>query len=163
VGVEQLPAELHGVGGERVLAISSGGGHWVQLLRLRPAFDGCDVVYASTRECNRDDVPGQPFRRIPEASASTRLRAIRCAVSVVRLVVTVRPTVVVTTGALPGYLAVRVGRLVGARSVWIDSIANADKLSKSGERIRDHVDVWLTQWPHLASPDGPEWHGSVLG
>ena len=25
----------------RVMAISSGGGHWIELLRLRPAFDDC--------------------------------------------------------------------------------------------------------------------------
>ncbi len=32
---------------KRVLAIASGGGHWVQLLRLQPAFAGLDVAYCS--------------------------------------------------------------------------------------------------------------------
>ena len=33
---------------KRILALSSGGGHWVQLLRLRPAFDdGCEVTFAT--------------------------------------------------------------------------------------------------------------------
>ncbi len=40
----------------KVLAISSGGGHWVQLLRLRPAFAGCDVTYATVRDGYRADV-----------------------------------------------------------------------------------------------------------
>ena len=33
----------------RVLAVSSGGGHWVQLLRLRPAFAGLVVAYVCVR------------------------------------------------------------------------------------------------------------------
>ena len=32
----------------RVLAISSTGGHWVQLLRLAPAWDWCEVHYATS-------------------------------------------------------------------------------------------------------------------
>ena len=28
----------------KILAIASGGGHWIQLLRLRPAFSGADVT-----------------------------------------------------------------------------------------------------------------------
>ena len=50
----------------KLLAISSGGGHWVQLLRLRPAFDGCEVVYATVREGYREDVGGAEFRLIPD-------------------------------------------------------------------------------------------------
>lgn len=163
MAVAKIPKRPDLADNERVLAISSGGGHWVQLLRLRPAFADCDVVYASTRECNRYDVPGQLYYSVPEASASTRLHAAHCAVSVAALLARVRPSVIVTTGALPGYLAVRIARLFGVRSIWVDSIANADHLSKSGEHIGDHVDVWLTQWEHLAGPNGPEYRGSVLG
>jgi len=46
---------------QKVLAISSGGGHWVQLLRLRPAFEGCAVTYACVRPAYAEDVPGQAF------------------------------------------------------------------------------------------------------
>jgi UDP-N-acetylglucosamine:LPS N-acetylglucosamine transferase len=163
VAVVHLPRPGAITADERVLAISSGGGHWVQLLRLRPAFDGCQVVYASTRTSNRYDVPGQPYHSVPEASGSTRLRAMHCAVRVAALLVRVRPSVIVTTGALPGYLAVRLGRVFRIRAIWVDSIANADRLSKSGEHVAGHVDVWLTQWEHLASPGGPDYQGSVLG
>jgi hypothetical protein len=37
----------------RVLAISSGGGHWVELMRLRPAFQDAIVSYATVRTCDR--------------------------------------------------------------------------------------------------------------
>jgi hypothetical protein len=73
-----------------------------------------------------------------------------------------RPDVIVTTGAAPGYFAVRFGRLLGTRTVWVDSIANAEELSMSGRMAGKHASLWLTQWPHLAQGGGPEYRGSVL-
>jgi hypothetical protein len=52
--------------------------------------------------------------------------------------------------------------LLGARTIWIDSIANVEELSLSGRRIGKHAHLWLTQWPHLAAPGGPRYEGSVL-
>ena len=34
----------------RVLAVASGGGHWIQLLRLSPAWEGCAVTYVTTTD-----------------------------------------------------------------------------------------------------------------
>jgi hypothetical protein len=48
----------------KILAIASGGGHWVQLLRLRSAFEGCDVVYATAKEGYRADVGEASFHVI---------------------------------------------------------------------------------------------------
>ena len=148
----------------RVLAIASGGGHWAQLLRLRPAFEGCDVSYASTIRGHADQVAPCRYFLVPEASRWSRLRAARCAGSVLWLLARVRPDVVVTVGALPGFFAVCFGKTVfRSRTIFMDSIANADELSMSGERSGRFADVWLTQWEHLARADGPSYAGSVLG
>jgi len=74
-----------------------------------------------------------------------------------------RPHVVITTGAAPGLIAVRLARLFGARTVWIDSMANSEELSLSGKLAGDHVDLWLTQWPDLTDKyPGLRYYGSVL-
>ncbi len=78
-----------------------------------------------------------------------------------------RPHVVVTTGASVGYFALRAGKILGARTVWIDSIANAEAISLAGQRACKYADLWLTQWPELARPiDGisrtPAFRGAVL-
>ncbi|HVH03936.1 MAG TPA: hypothetical protein VM891_13525 [Amaricoccus sp.] len=70
---------------------------------------------------------------------------------------------VVTTGAAPGLVALALAkRLCGSRTVWIDSIANVEELSTSGTHARRVADVWLTQWEHLARPEGPHFWGAVL-
>lgn len=147
----------------KILAISSGGGHWVQLLRLRPAFDGCDVVFATVSEGYRADLaPGAEFRLVPEANRWKKRGVVRALYAVARLLWRERPDVVISTGAAQGYLAIRLGRLFGARTVWLDSIANGEELSLSGRKAGPHASLWLTQWEHLARPGGPHYRGSVL-
>ena len=69
---------------------------------------------------------------------------------------------VISTGAAPGYFAIRIGRLLGAKTIWVDSIANAEELSMTGKLVQRHADVWLTQWEHLSRPEGPGFAGAVL-
>lgn len=156
------PSQSKVVRRRRVLAIASGGGHWVQLLRLRPAFEGCDVTYATVRQDYAEDVPGARVLVFPDATRWNKLRLIAQALRVLWILLRVRPHVVVTTGAAPGFFAIRLGRLLGVRTVWIDSIANVEHLSLSGERIGRYAHLWLTQWQHLARPTGPRHAGSVL-
>jgi UDP-N-acetylglucosamine:LPS N-acetylglucosamine transferase len=147
----------------KVLAVSSGGGHWIQLLRLRPAFEGCDVTYATTREGYRADLGNDAnFRVIPDGNRWSKIALLRSALGVLMLLLRERPDVVITTGAAPGYFAVRFAKWLGARAVWLDSVANAEELSLSGKKAGAFVDLWLTQWPHLAAGGGPKCFGSVL-
>jgi UDP-N-acetylglucosamine:LPS N-acetylglucosamine transferase len=146
----------------RILAISSGGGHWIQLLRLRPAFEGCDVVFATVRDGYGEDLDFGRFCVIPDCNRLRKWRVAWCALMIFLLIVRIRPGVIVSTGAAPGYFAIRFGRALGIRTVWIDSVANADELSLSGRMAEPYADVWLTQWPHLAQSEGPAYWGSVL-
>ena len=147
----------------KIVALSSGGGHWVQLLRLRPAFAGCDVVFATVKEGYRSDLgPETKFRVIPDATRWNKLGLVRVLVGVFLLLWRERPDIVISTGAAPGYFAIRAGNFLGARTVWVDSVANVDELSLSGQKAGPHATLWLTQWPHLAKPNGPHYRGSVL-
>lgn len=158
--------------GKRVLVIASGGGHWTQLLRLRPAWQGCDVAYATTHAGYRKDVSptgterAPRFHVVPDANLSEKGRLVWQLLHVIGVVVRERPHVVVTTGASVGYFALRFGGMLGARTVWVDSIANASELSLAGLRAGPHADLWLTQWPELAggpeNGDRPGYRGSVL-
>lgn len=146
----------------RILAVSSGGGHWIQLLRLRPAFAGTDVTFASVGAGGAGDVAPSPYVAIPDANRAQKMRLLLLLMKLLWLVVRVRPDVVISTGAAPGYFAVRIGRMLGARTLFLDSIANAEELSLSANLARRHCDLVLTQWPSLAEQDGPQYRGSVL-
>ena len=55
----------------RVLAIASGGGHWVQLQRLRPAFEGCDVAYVSVFPDYAEELGGAITEKLAELFSET--------------------------------------------------------------------------------------------
>jgi hypothetical protein len=150
------------IAGQRVLAVSSGGGHWVELLRVMAAFDGARVTYVTVNAEYRNEVKGERFRVINDATRWSRVALITMALRLLWIIVRERPHVIVTTGAAPGYFALRFGRWFRAKTIWIDSIANVDELSMSGRIARRYADLWLTQWEHLAGDDGPEYAGAVL-
>ena len=149
---------------KRLLAVSSGGGHWVQLQRVRKAFDGCDVSWATVREEYRIDLEDQSerFFVIPDATRWNKFGLVVLLFRIMVVILRVRPHAIVTTGAAPGLLALMLGRILGCRTCWIDSIANMEEISLSGRKARRWASLWLTQWEHLSCEGGPEYHGSVL-
>jgi UDP-N-acetylglucosamine:LPS N-acetylglucosamine transferase len=134
----------------RVLAVASGGGHWVQLRRLEPAFDGLDVAYLTTDPGLRPEIGPARFYTVKDASRWNKLALLRTASRILWVLIRERPGVVVSTGAAPGYFAIRFGKLFGAKTIWIDSFANVEELSLSGRLASTKADLCLTQWPHLA-------------
>lgn len=152
----------------KVLAVASGGGHFVQLRRMRAAWEGCRVAYVTTNPGYRAAVEadhGAPgFYVVPDANRWQKLRLLRQLLAILWIMLRERPDVVISTGAAPGYFALRAGRLFGARTVWVDSIANSEELSLSGRAAGKHAHLFLTQWEHLSqeSGDGPKFRGAVL-
>ena len=108
------------------------------------------------------DVPGSDIFVVTDANRDRPLKLILAAVEMLFRVLRVRPDVVISTGAAPGLFGIIFGRLVGARTIWVDSIANAEAISLSGRIASRFAHVILTQWPHLAQPGGPQYHGSIL-
>jgi hypothetical protein len=145
-----------------VLAISSPGGHWVELTRLFPAFEGLVVEYATTDPGRAGDVPTGRLHVLTDANRRTPWRLLVCTWQVIRLVASLRPRVIVSTGAAPGLIAIVCGKLVGARAVWLDIFGLVDRMTLSGRMVRPFADLYLVQWPHLARPDGPHFRGSLL-
>jgi UDP-N-acetylglucosamine:LPS N-acetylglucosamine transferase len=146
----------------KLLAVSSGGGHFVQMLRLRPAFSGLDVVFVSVNPAYKTEVGGHRFYAINDATQWNKFGLLLMLLKIIWIMLRERPSIVISTGAAPGYFALRIGRMLGARTIWLDSIANVETLSLSGKLVGPYADLWLTQWAHLAKPGGPQYEGAVL-
>lgn len=147
---------------KKVIAVSSIGGHWIQLLRLTPAFEGCEVEFISTNSKFSSMVEGKKFHAVEEGNRKNVLGLLKCFISLVRIIKKSKPDVIVTTGAAPGLMAIIVGRLLGKRTIWIDSIANCEKLSMSGTIAGYFTKNVFTQWEHLQT-DKVLYNGNVLG
>lgn len=147
----------------RVLAIASGGGHWIQMRRLLPAFEGMDVAFVSVSPDYAADVPGHRFYPVRDAHRFDKVRFAVLIGQLAWILLRERPKTVISTGSAPGLVCLALAKyLVRAETVWIDSIANCEQLSSSGLQARRVADVWLTQWPQLQGRQGPYYWGAVL-
>ena len=132
------------------------------MLRMRPAFDGMNQVFASTDPLLRSQVPDKQFYAILDASTWQKFRLVLQALQVLFILLRERPALVISTGASSGFFALMFASKLGMRTIWVDSIANSEELSLSGRRVGKYADLWLTQWEHLSEPGGPDYAGSVV-
>ncbi len=151
----------------KIMAVASCGGHRMQLERIcRELKHRYDIIYVGS------DVSASTSLSLPLAmpkeyivedfSRQNFWKMIPVAMSIARIIRKERPEAVITTGAAPGLIAVVVGRLMGLKTIWIDSIANAAELSGSGRMARYIAGHVFTQWHHLAG-DKVEYKGNVMG
>ena len=144
------------------MLVASGGGHWVQLMRVVSAFAEHDRVFVTTMEGCEEQVGEDRLYVVNDANRWNKFGLLKLAFRLVSIMLRERPDVVISTGAAPGYFALRLGKMLGAHTAWVDSVANVEQLSMSGQRVGPYADMWLTQWPHLARPEGPHYYGAVL-
>lgn len=135
----------------KIIGIASVGGHWIQLLRITVAFKDEEIVFVSTNRDFACMVPGRKFYHIAEASRWNKAELLRSFWHAFNIVSKEKPDLIVTTGAAPGLMGLMAGWLLGVRTVWIDSIANVEKISLSGRIASRFADRVYTQWPELAS------------
>ncbi len=134
----------------------------MQLLRIAPALNGTELVFACVEQGYAQEVQEHRFWKLPDATRWDKFGLVKLALRILWMLLRERPDVVVSTGAAPGYLALRMGKWFGARTIWLDSMANVEELSMSGTRVGPYADLWLAQWEHLAKPGGPQFRGAVL-
>lgn len=135
----------------------------MQLRRLSDAFAPYDTLYITTLGGAEPPSGARPVKWIEDASRAEPFKLIKSFFQLFFIIVRFRPDVMITTGAAPGFVALQIGKLLGARTIWIDSIANADDISMSGRLAKRVADLWLTQWEHLTDVHpGLQFYGKVI-
>ena len=148
---------------KKVMAVASIGGHWVQLLRIaRPMEEKYEMVYVSTHPKCATMVEGQKFCQTADFSRSDVWKLIPSCFKTIKTIRKENPDAIITTGAAPGLVFLFVGRLLGKKTIWIDSIANAEHLSASGRIASRFASRTYTQWKDLAN-DRIFYSGNILG
>lgn len=148
---------------KKVLAIASIGGHWVQLLRIaRPMEERYEMIYVSIHPKCATMVEGQRFYQTADFSRSDAWKLIPSFFKAIRIIWQENPNTIITTGAAPGLAYLLAGKFLGKKTIWIDSIANADHLSASGRMASKFTSRTYTQWKDLATGK-IKYAGNVFG
>jgi len=135
----------------RICLAASAGGHISQLLKLAASWNGYETFCVTTTEVVRDKLSklGEVYV-VGECNRQHPIRVITVLLRCLRIVFEERPDVVISTGAAAGCMLCFLGKMFGAKVVWIDSITNVERISLSGRIVRYIADLFLVQWPELA-------------
>lgn len=154
---------MHNLRKTHVLAVASKGGHWDQMCQLAASFDVAEQVTFATTDIRLAELHGfEGASEIADYSQSDPVKMMLGLWETFGLLRRLKPTVVISTGAAPGLLCLVWGRLFGAKTIWVDSIANAEKLSLSGLLASRFANLTLTQWETLADGKRIQFAGSIL-
>jgi UDP-N-acetylglucosamine:LPS N-acetylglucosamine transferase len=153
--------------GERldVLLVCSPGGHLLQLHGLREAWRGYSTAWVTLRRADAESLlRGERVHWAFGPTNRSLRNLLRNLLLARRLVATLRPRVILTTGAGVAVPFAWLGRLHGARVVYIESLSRIDSTSLSCRLIRPFADRVYGQWPEFveALPEA-RFVGSVFG
>jgi beta-1,4-N-acetylglucosaminyltransferase len=150
--------------GVDLMLVCSSGGHLLQLHRLGRAWRGFDRVWVSFDKSDvRSLLEGE---RVVFAHGPTN-RSIRNLLRngglALKLVARERPRVILTTGAGVAVPFCWIGRLFGAKVVYVESLTRIDRPSLSCRLIRPVAERVYVQWPELVGAvPGARYVGSVF-
>jgi len=138
-----------------VLLVCSTGGHLLQLLALRGAWEDFSRVWVTFDKSDARSLLAD--ERVVFAHGPTNRNfgllavrnLLRNGLTAVRLLRSVRPKVVLTTGAGVAVPFAWLGRLLGARVVYVESLTRIERPSLSCRLIAPVASRIYAQWPEL--------------
>ena len=148
---------------QKVLAIASPGGHWIQLNKIcNPLEAQFEVIYVTPGSQYSSAQSERKILDISDASATSKHMLIPLAFQLLWIFIKERPIAIISTGAAPGAIAFLHAKFLPIKTIWVDSIANVNILSRSARMVEKHADLIMTQWKPLSDNKKIIYKGSIL-
>lgn len=136
----------------KICLAASSGGHLSQLLKLSESWKSHKTFCVTTTDVVRERL--QKYGKVYTVGKCNRehpSRVILVLIRCINVILRERPNVVISTGAAVGCIMCFLGKLIGAKIIWIDSITNVERISLSGRMVLHIANLFLVQWPSLAT------------
>jgi UDP-N-acetylglucosamine:LPS N-acetylglucosamine transferase len=129
------------------------GGHLELLKRLRHSFASFSRTWVTAAEAGADDLrrQGEGVIDVSKFSRARPFSAVRNMVSSLSLALEHRPRVVVATGAGSIVAFCLFSRLLGARVIFVETMARITSPSASGRVLSRIASRTLVQWPEMGA------------
>lgn len=144
----------------RLCLVASSGGHLLELVSLREAWHAHERFWVTfPKDEARALLEGERViwaHHPTNRSAKNLMRNLWLAWHILRHE---RPDVIVSTGAGVAVPFLWVGRLLGMRTIYVESLARIQRLSLSGKLVYPIAHRFFVQWPDLL----PRYPKAVFG
>lgn len=135
----------------KVLLVCSPGGHLQQMLALKPAWGEMDQAWVTLEGADVGYLLADEKVTLGNGPTNRSLRALIANLGLAwKLLRRDRPDAILSTGAglaVPFFL---VGKLLGIRLVYVESVTRTETISLSGKLVYRLADRFFVQWPQVA-------------
>jgi UDP-N-acetylglucosamine:LPS N-acetylglucosamine transferase len=148
----------------KIALVCTQGGHLTETLQLLDGFEGHHIFFATNHSPRDDDI-----RQIAPAyfTGDIGVNPIRILLTfpwALRILWREKPAVILSLGAeiaLPFFFW---GKVLGIKTVFIESWCRVENISRTGRLMYPLVDAFWVQWPQLLNACGPKarYKGAVI-
>ena len=140
----------------KILLVCSDGGHLAQVLELKELFEKYDYLLITEKSPSTVSLAEKYNIKFVSARPEGKNRKLGFYISLLknsfsslRILMTQRPKVILTTGSHTAVPFCLLGKLMGIKVVWILSYARINSKAASANVIYPIADRFLVQWPNM--------------
>ena len=141
---------------KQVLFISSTGGHFSELLQLKPLFKKYDSYIITEKDKTNENIKleyGDKCYFLPYGTRSKIFTYIfkyfYLCLKTIFLYIKIRPKYIVTTGTHTAVPMCYLGKLFGSKIIFIETYANSESKTLSGRMIYPIANLFIVQWESM--------------
>jgi len=146
----------------KIALVCSHGGHLTEILHIMESFEGNEtffITYNNFRTVNLDY-----DKYLMENIGTSPVKMVKAFYKTFKILLKERPDVIVSTGseiAIPSFI---LSKLMGIKTIFIESWCRVNTKSGTGKIVYYFSDVFLVQWPELLELYGKkaQFKGAVI-
>lgn len=141
---------------KRVMFISSTGGHFSELMQLKPLFEKYDYHIVTEKDTITKEYKEEYKDRISYLLYGTRAHMFKYIFQftinifkTIYLYFKIRPKYIVTTGTHTAGPMCVLGKIFGSKIIYIETFANKHSKTATGRLIYKFADLFIVQWKEM--------------
>lgn len=137
---------------KKICFAASSGGHFEQLLMLRPLMEKYDSFVVTEETSYKVKVKGQKMYYMKQVNRKEKSFIPRMIVNTFRTLKIYRkekPDVVICTGVLAMIPICLISKFYGKKLIYIESFAKVTSATLTGKLLYKYADQFYVQWPEM--------------
>ena len=146
---------------KKICLACSAGGHLSELRQLMPAFSKVEYFFLTDKRIDSAELAKKEKVFFVDCPRRNPLRLLKSFFKSLKIFLSERPDIVVSTGADTSFSICIIAKLFGKKLVFIESFCRVKEASLSGKIFYHLADLFLVQWKENLSffPKAKYWGG----
>ena len=137
---------------KKICFIASSGGHFEQLMMLKPLmkkYDSLIVTEKTNYSVSNSEFNTYYLHQVNRREKSFIFRMIGNSLKTLKILISERPDAVISTGALATIPMCLFGKIFGKKIIFIESFAKVNSQTLTGKLVYRFADRFYVQWEDM--------------